>query len=183
MNPDIVARQLKDIEGLDAIGIWPLAEGWWLLGLALVVVIWMLRLIWLRYGKGEKRAAWRAHARSELKGLRQQLARGGSSKEVTSQLSELLRRIAMARCGRDACAGLSGDAWLAWLKTQDPKGFDWPNQGRLLIELAYAPAPEDEAEDAEQQKAIRSLITAVGAWVGEAGYCPLQREQQEATGS
>lgn len=172
MHPDIIARQLKDIEGLDSIGLWPLADGWWLLGLALLVALWMLRLIWLRFVVGQRRAIWRTHAQAELRQLRQQLGTK-SSKELVGQLSELLRRIAMARCGRDACAGLTGDAWLHWLKAQDPKGFDWPAQGRALIDLAYAPPGEDA-----DQKAIRRLIRAAGTWVGEAESCPLASGRQ-----
>lgn len=177
MNPDIIARQLKDIEGLDAIGLWPLAEGWWLLGLAMLVALWLLRLVWLRYVLGQRRAVWRGHAQAELRQLRQQLGTS-SSKEIVGQLSELLRRIAMARCGRDACAGLTGDDWLYWLKTQDPKGFDWPVQGRALIDLAYAPPGADA-----DQKVIRRLIRAVGAWVGEAEFCPLTKGQQRGQGN
>lgn len=177
MNPEVVARQLKDIQGLDAVGYWPLAEGWWLLGLAVLVILWMLRLVWLRYGWGPKKAAWRAHARAELRRLRQQLGKE-SPKAIAGALSELLRRIAMARCGRDACAGLSGEAWLAWLRTQDPRGFDWPGKGRALIELAYAPPAQDAEEDAQIQKTLRRLIAAVGAWVGEAESCPLRRDRE-----
>lgn len=175
MNPETIARQLRDIQGLDSIGIWPLAEGWWLLLLALLVVIWMLRLIWLRYGRGYRQAIWRAHARSELRSLRQQLGTT-SNKAIAGELSELMRRIAMARCGREACAGLTGDAWLMWLKTQDPKGFDWPAQGKLMLELTYAPEPDTKTHEANQ-KALRRLIRVAGAWVGEAEYCPLRKNQ------
>jgi hypothetical protein len=74
---------------------------------------------------------------------------------VAGELSELLRRIAMARFGRRDCAGLSGEAWLDWLSEKDPSGFDWATQGQVLLRLPYA--PEGDAEDA---KAVRVLIDA-----------------------
>jgi hypothetical protein len=51
-------------------------------------------------------------------------------KPVATEFSELLRRIAMARHGRTACAGLHGEDWLAWLTEHDPKGFDWRRDAR-----------------------------------------------------
>jgi hypothetical protein len=145
--------QLRDIRGLDAIPWWPPAPGWWLALagalLLMLLLIWSIRHL-LRFPPG----GWRNEARQRLRALRRAL-RETPTKEIAGELSELLRRIAMARFGRRDCAGLSGEDWLEWLREKDPSGFDWATRGRVLLRLPYA--PEGDAEDA---KAVRALIDA-----------------------
>ncbi len=136
--------QLRDIHGLDPLSWWPPAPGWWLLAFSLLLLIWLawryrasLRLRIppipvLRIG------SWRWDAARQLRALRQR-ATTQDPKQTAAELSELLRRIAMARLGRDACAGLTGEAWLAWLTERDPKQFDWRSRGRPLLIAPYAP--------------------------------------------
>ena len=65
----------------------------------------------------------------------------------------------MARCGREACASLSGNAWLNWLQQHDPQDFDWPNKASLLASAPYAPKlPADAALNLEE------LIEAALRW-------------------
>ena len=78
-----------------------------------------------------------------------------------AELSELLRRMAIARFGRRACAGRVGDAWLEWLERHDPAGFPWRREGRPLIDLPYAP-PRGEGSG----ERLRPLIRAARAWLG-----------------
>jgi len=66
----------------------------------------------------------------------------------------------MARLGRDACAGLTGSDWLAWLRGNDPKGFDWSQRGRALLEVPYAPPG-----DSRQAQELLTLIDAAYDWV------------------
>ena len=166
MNPDL--RPLRDIH--DSLGHpwWPLAPGWWLVLLllvALAALIWRSRrarlllpaLPLLRIGD------WRWDARRELQRLRRR--REASLKARLSQLAELLKRIAMARHGRAACAGLHGSAWLAWLSAHDPDGFDWRQQGKLLTRAPYAPETPGPAADAEQERQLERLITATERWI------------------
>jgi len=65
--------------------------------------------------------------------------------------SKLLRRIAVARIGREEAAGLTGEEWLEWLEQQDPEEFPWTREGKALITVPYAPP----------------------------GHCPVSREQVE----
>ncbi|MBK1703580.1 DUF4381 domain-containing protein, partial [Halochromatium glycolicum] len=141
MNPELQA--LRDIH--DPLGNpwWPLAPGWWLVLLALcaaAVLIWRQRrhrpllppLPLLRVGD------WRWDAHRQLKRL-QRAAPSTPLKVRAAELAELLKRIAMARHGRAHCAGLHGQAWLDWLTEQDPDGFDWRQEGQILIRAPYAP--------------------------------------------
>jgi hypothetical protein len=158
-------EQLRDIHGIQGVPWWPPGPGWWLLAaavLALVVSAWRFRAqIRLRIPPLPvlNLGSWRWDAARQLRDLRRR-AGTQDSKQTAGELSELLRRIAMARLGRDACAGLTGEDWLAWLGGNDPKGFDWPRHGRLLLDVPYAP-PGKSSRSGE----LLSLIDAVYDWV------------------
>jgi len=155
MSPLI--QQLHAIEGLDAISHWPLAIGWWVLIacalLALGSALWLLSCR-LKYLK-----SWKRDALKRLDSLERNLSLSTSG-ETIAFLSEYLRRIAMRRFPRKECAGIVGDAWLKWLKEQDPKQFNWTEKGRPLIEIPYAPAHRDLP-----MQQIKELIQAVRYWV------------------
>ncbi len=155
---DPLLQQLQDIHGVDPLPWWYLAPGWWLAALAVLLVAVVL---WSVFGRILRRIRfdWRRDARIRLLALRRELRRS-DAKTLAAALSELLRRIAMARFGRAACAGLSGERWLAWLEQHDPRGFRWLDHGRLLIELPYA--PEGHQVDPRQ---LRKLVSATLPWV------------------
>ena len=155
------ADYLRDIHGLDPIGWWPPAPGWIAVGIVALLVLvglyWLLR-------SGYEFLGWRYDARRRLRGLRRRLGEQGA-KRSAAELSELLRRIAIARCGRAACAGLSGEDWLAWLERNDPQGFDWRNEGQILLSLPYAP---ETRVDSVQVAQLERLIDAALKWVAAA---------------
>jgi hypothetical protein len=163
MHPGI--EQLRDIHGIQGVPWWPPGPGWWLLAAAVLALIF---LTWRFRAKIRLRipplpfftvGSWRWDAARRLRGLHKR-ALGQDSKQTAGELSELMRRIAMARLGRDACAGLAGEDWLEWLRGNDPKDFDWPQQGRLLLEVPYAP-PGDLGRSEE----LLRLIDAAYDWV------------------
>jgi len=155
-----VNTALRDINGIDPVGWWPPGPGWWvvaaLLLLTLIVIKWKWSTIvcWIK----QPRAPWRRDARKQLNLLRKRLTIS-DSKKIAAELSELLRRIAVARCGRNSCAGLSGKEWLQWLSDNDPKSFDWNSQGELLQQLTYA--PPSESDDTPQ---FEQMIKAAISW-------------------
>jgi hypothetical protein len=150
--------QLRDIRGLDPVSWWPPALGWWLIAIA--VTLLTLALVWWRDQRQRyPLGSWQKDAQRRLRALRHSLEEW-DPKTVAGELSELLRRIAMARYGREACAGLVGNEWLEWLQERDPSEFDWHGQGRLLLELPYAPTGTPEQSDS-----LRQLIDATQRWV------------------
>jgi hypothetical protein len=173
VTPEKLANRLHDIHELDSVGIWPLATGWWLMlaGMVLLILLFIglrrWRPDWQRY---LPRYGWSRAAARELTVLREQVGHG-DVKVLAARFSELLRRIAIARCGRDRCAGLNGESWLAWLADHDPDGFDWRARGRLLLELPYAP-PGETGDKPELYK----LIDAAMAWTTQPRACPLGQE-------
>jgi hypothetical protein len=159
------AIQFRDIHETLGNPWWPPAPGWWLLLLAvalLALALWRFDLLWrLRVPiPMVTLGTWRWDAGRQLRRLRRDL-QSRSLKDSAAELSELLRRIAMARHGRSACAGLNGTDWLDWLTKQDPMGFDWQDQGRLLLNAPYAPPRPAETE----RSALLALIDAAMEWV------------------
>lgn len=158
-------EQLRDIHGIQGVPWWPPAPGWWLIVggiLALGYLSWHFRTsLRLRipplpvFTVG----SWRWDAARRLRDLRRR-AGGQDLKQTAGEVSELLRRIAMARLGRESCAGLTGEDWLTWLTGHDPKGFDWLRDGRLLLEAPYAPP----GRPADTSVLLR-LIDAAYEWV------------------
>lgn len=164
MNGDLQA--LRDIH--DGLGNpwWPLAPGWWLIALALLalaVLLWSRRRRWPRLPTLPllHLGSWRWDAHRELRRLRQ-LGPDVSVKARAAALSELLKRIAMARHGRAACAGLHGPRWLDWLARHDPDGFDWRTEGQLLTQAPYAP---ERAHDAAGSARLARLLDATERWI------------------
>lgn len=158
MNPEMAMR-LRDIQGLDQIPWWPLATGWWLLALLVLLLLFALVSL-LRNLRRYPAGSWRRHAWKQLRNLRQQAYRM-PAQQLAGELSELLRRIAIARLGRKRAAGLSGERWLHWLQQHDPSGFAWSQHGRPLLTLPYAP-PNDSEDNGKQ---LLPLIDAALLWV------------------
>ena len=144
LNPGAMAvpDPLADLRGYhlpDPVSWWPPAPGWWLLAL-LVLSLLVLLAGWLvrRHRRG---AAARA-AQAELTALRAALAQDGDAAACARGLSRLLRRFALVRFPRRAVAGLSGEAWLAFLDAQGGGGRFQSGPGRLLLDAPYRP-PQD----------------------------------------
>lgn len=157
MNPELTT-QLRDIHGLDPISWWPLATGWWLTLLALLILAWLISLLFQnmrRYPFGSwQRDAWR-----QCRQLRSRAA-NLTERELAADLSELTRRIAIARVGREQAAGVNGTDWLNWLQIHDPNGFNWTGEGERLLTLPYAP---QGTTPGEKNHLIR-LLDALTQW-------------------
>ncbi|KRT54689.1 DUF4381 domain-containing protein [endosymbiont of Ridgeia piscesae] len=155
---------LRDIHSIDPAPWWPPGPGWWLLLLGLLLA-GLLSWWWWHQRRLYPLGRWQRDARRQLLQLRRKL-HSHTGKEVAAELSELLRRIAITRCGRKNTAALSGQRWLLWLQQNDPSGFDWPGQGALLLHLPYAPPGKSVDQDA-----IRRLIDAALRWLSSEEAC------------
>ena len=150
-------QKMHDIEGLDPIGKWPLAFGWWLV-ICLVVLLFIF-IVWFYWKNKKYKDSWLYPAYGRLSVLEDSINQS-SKKNIINELSECLRQIAVKKYPREACASISGKAWLTWLKEHDPKKFDWVRYGEPLILGPYAPNLQNISE-AELQK----LINAAKRWV------------------
>ena len=151
MDPQ--ALPLRGLHLPEPVGWWPLAPGWWLLIAVLVIASALLIRAWLKH---RARSAARRRALRQLEESRSAYAYHGNPVTLGAEVSELLRRTMLAYAPRAEVAGLTGDAWLAWLDRDldEPRFRDGP--GRKLLELPYR-NPETVAEDVD----IDGMLAAV----------------------
>ena len=112
MNPNDLP--LRDIHLPESVSWWPLATGWWLLFalLALVFIsLWMIRKI-------KSRRRLRKEALGELREIEDRFNEHQNFQQLASEVSILLRRIAISRFPRTDVAGLNGKAWIDFLNRQ-----------------------------------------------------------------
>ncbi len=150
-------EDLIDIQGLDHIGIWPLAIGWWVLLGAGIIGICAIGYYW--YWKMQYHKSWQHAAYNRLGRLQKQLDHA-LSKDILQNLSIELRKIGMNTSKREICASLVGQQWLEWLQAHDPAGFNWADHGRILTEVQYMP----DANTVTTNQ-ISALINAAKVWV------------------
>jgi hypothetical protein len=152
------ALPLRDLHLPDAIGFWPLAPGWWVM-LAIVAAVlgyvaWRLHKRWLS-------DAPRRHALRELARFEAEYLEHRNPVTLGKQLSELLRRGMLAYAPREQVAGLTGEAWLAWLDEGMPLPYFHTEGGKSLLNLPYRD-PQGDFSDID----IDALVSAVRVRLG-----------------
>jgi hypothetical protein len=155
MNEDL---PLRDIHLPDPVGWWPLAPGWWALGVVLLALAGLGA--WLVYRKNHP--TLETLALRELDRLREDA--GLDAAERLRRLGTLLRRIGLSGHPREEVAGLTGDNWLRWLDQflETPRFSQ--GIGRLLVDGPYRRAPAvgmDEIQDLCREW-VRAYAKAVG---------------------
>ena len=130
MNTDATSLQnLNPIVWPAPPGLWPLAPGWLLL-----MVIVLLFVVWIGWRSWRKWLAnlYRRQALGELKAIQQ-------NRKPITQLPLLLKRTALSAFPRTDVACLSGEPWRDFLNsTQHDPAFAG-RAGELLDQLAYEP--------------------------------------------
>lgn len=125
---------LRDIHLPDAVGWWPLAPGWWAVLLILAIfAVWLIVRAMRRY----KETAPRRYALRELQRIEDEFRRQSDPVALGRQVSELLRRSMLAYAPRRDVAGLTGEAWLAWLDRDLPVPYFHTDGGKSLLQLPY----------------------------------------------
>lgn len=150
---DPTSLPLRDIHLPDPIGYWPLAYGWWLLIAGVVILAFLGGLWWRRWQR-------RRPLREALLALESAttLHQQGRLDEALQLVSQTLRRVAMT-LSAPTVAGLTGDAWLAWLDSRWPREGFQSGAGRLLVAAPYRPAGQLSAE------ATRDVIELARSWL------------------
>ncbi len=135
MNPAL--SQLHDIHLPARISWWPPAPGWWLLA----AIILLAAVVLYAVHRLRNRNHWRRFALGELGRLREQNeSQQSAPRTVVSELSILLRRVAISRFPRAQVAALNGDAWLAFLDRGLGENAAFQSDaGRLLTTVPYRP--------------------------------------------
>lgn len=144
--------QLRDIHLPTPVGWWPLAPGWYVLGLT-VLLVFILSVYFLgrRYLNGRPRREALRLLDSYQKTSEKQV----SSALMAGRLSELLKRVALAYFPRETVASLQGEAWISFLN-ETGKGLDFTAVKKELIELPYQSATEAD---------LQCLFRVARAWI------------------
>lgn len=125
-------------------GFWPLAPGWWVLAALLLAL-----LIYGAY-RLQKRLQLHRRYRSALRELDKclvalQASAGAEGPTMEQRLAyvndvnSVLRRVALLHFAHDRVAGLSGRAWVAFIKQHDRAGRLTPELASALAEGRFAP--------------------------------------------
>lgn len=146
MKPDWLS-QLAPPHAPPPPGWWPLAPGWWALAMLLLIVA-AAALYW------QRRPAVRLR-RIALRELNSLAAANIDDGELAQQLEHLLRRYAVARFGRDAVAGLTGERWVAFVIAHGAGEWDGP-AGAGLLRAAWG--GEAEADRARWLAGARAFL-------------------------
>ncbi|HEY7774102.1 MAG TPA: DUF4381 domain-containing protein [Marinagarivorans sp.] len=145
LDPQMQAQikaQMADIIEPAAVGIWPLAWGWWLLmGLVVIAVAIAVGLL-LRHRRNNRyrRQALHALGSTHFENRQQQCV----------FLMRLSKQVALAAYPnqRESIAKANGDQWLNWLNRTTPSPlFDGENARRWQHAL-YSPPNQDAADGA-----------------------------------
>ena len=153
---------LRGLHLPDAIGFWPLAPGWWLV----IVVLVIAAVLALRHWFSRRaRSAARRHALRQLARHTAAYAEHRDPLVLGTQVSELLRRTMLAYAPRAEVAGLTGDAWLEWLDRGLAEPLFTSGAGRSLLELPYR-HPDSVGEDVDVDAMLSAVRKRLGTPVG-----------------
>lgn len=132
------ALPLRDIHLPEPVSWWPLAPGWWLLLIAIILLVALFVIVKkIRYSRRIKRAS-----REALQSVTKQYQQDRNKVHLAQNLSTLLRRASISFYPRRNTAGLTGRDWLTFLDTTMPDNarqrFNSP-LGEVLLSAPYMP--------------------------------------------
>jgi len=158
MNPSLSTQsalpELRNIHLPDAVAWWPPAPGWWLVAVILITLIVLLpgqikKFNRRRQFQKENRARL-AEVRDQLQQLHSQYLQNQNPVALCSGLSVLLRRVCLSLFEHADVAGLTGEAWLAFLDQQCPLSPPLAESADLLLNTPYQPITSVADNDALQ---------------------------------
>ena len=118
--------QLRDIVEPPAVSWWPLAPGWYVLGISLLLgcgfFLWRLWQI-------KQRNAYRVEALLQLE-----------QSTSVAEIADVMKRSALHAYPREEVASLSGSAWCNWLEQTGNLSISSQERGDLLAGVFQSPA-------------------------------------------
>ena len=150
MNSGIDLTGLKGLHYPVAPDFWPLAWGWYVI-LGIILLIALIIIL-------KRMTSPLTYANKEMKKIQK-----SAPEKQLKLLSQLLKRVAMARYGRESIAPLSEDAWQEFLLASAPKVL---TEGEAH-QLAYAiynpnPVPPNKKLFSASQKWIEMVLKKKG---------------------
>ncbi|MFQ5470299.1 MAG: DUF4381 domain-containing protein [Gammaproteobacteria bacterium] len=137
MYPEHTTLPLRDIHLPEAVSWWPLAPGWWLLLVVLMIAgtlsFYLLRL------KAKRRLY--KQASMQLDSLIRRYQKNQDAQWLVKELSILLRRVCISHYSRRDVASLTGNTWLKFLDQpllENETGLRFSTDGgRALLSAPY----------------------------------------------
>jgi uncharacterized protein DUF4381 len=132
---DPATLALHDIHLPDSVSWWPLAPGWWIL--LLLIIITIASVIFLvRYRRNHQISAVRL-AKMELVRIENEFKSNKDKSILIQEISKLIRRVSISLFKRDESASLTGQDWLLFLDQLNGDNSFSNGIGRVLIEAPY----------------------------------------------
>ena len=141
---------LKDIHLPPAVGLWPPAPGWWIVGaLVLFSIIFLITKLWQRW----RARTYRRQALRQLQTIYAQWQRDQNDELFQQRVNQLLKQTALVAFPRAQVAALHGGTWLQFLDEKLREAiFSTPTLSALAdsfrphAEPVAAPALNDAAQ-------------------------------------
>lgn len=151
--------QLRDVHLPPPVDAWPPALGWWLL---LGTVLLLMGLFWI-FRTVRERNSLQRRALDLFNEMESRYLQSGDPVAFASQVSALLRRVAVVRFPDQRPAGLIDDAWLDFLDRTGGNGAFRHGPGASLVTAPYKPRGELDAQQ---------LASVVREWLVQATAAP-----------
>ena len=145
-----ILSQLRDIHEPSPVGVWPPAPGWWLLLLALVLILYTAWYLSRRYKNSFRRAA-----SLECERIVRDFEIHNDKDRLIKDVSIYLRRLALKK---DAvlAAGHTGDLWLEYLAGLSESDTLISDFGKTILTAPYSRQPDYDCQ---------SFIRVLRTWV------------------
>ena len=146
--------KLQDIHLPDSPGFWPLAPGWWVLLMVLLLIgIWLL----LKFLQRARQRKKQQQILDEYTRLETKLLEHPDN-EAIARINTFLRQLAISQYPRTDIASLTGRKWLRFLDLSgDTQDFS-KGAGRILIDAPYQSAKLQNFNCDEFTSLIRQWI-------------------------
>lgn len=144
--------QLKDIHLPNPVSFWPLAPGWYVV---LLLVLLAVLFVAYRIYKRHCYALAKKQALALLASYQKRYEKEHNVPLTSARISDVLRRVALVYYPRQEVASLHGDAWLQFLN-QTSKGIDFNPVREMLLDAPF------KAEDATN---LKPLFTRAQRWI------------------
>lgn len=145
-------EKLRDIHLPAPVSWWPLAPGWYLLALILLLLLYV---VIRQIKQTRRRNAPKREALALLDSYQDAYRKMGNCTRCCMKISELLRRVALVYFPREAVAGLKGDQWLNFL-TKTSNNIDFIPLREQLEVLPY---------QAKASADLEPLFIAARRWI------------------
>ena len=144
--------ELRDIHLPDPVSWWPLAPGWYMLLILIIILIILAVYLINRW----RHPSIKKMALIELTQIETDFVHHNNTHTLCSDISILLRRVAISYGTRNKEAAITGEAWLKHLNNLCGQTIFTPELSNFLLQAPYQLRP---------QVAVDQFIAASRQWI------------------